>query len=108
MEEVLDFLSAIQDWFKGYFVPTLKGWVSPAIDDILDKIGSFFTTVFSWIFCFITGDFLGTISGFGITFFDTVSSSVASNISGGQFIYFVIGALISFPLLKLVIRIIRG
>lgn len=100
MEDVLDFLIGFKDM--------LFEILSPGVETILDLIGSFFTTVFSWIFGFITGDFLGTISGFGITFFDTVSSSVASNISGGQFIYFVIGALISFPLLKLVIRIIRG
>lgn len=100
MEEILDFLINFKDWLAGIF--------SFGGESVLELVGSFFSTVFFWIFGFITGEFLSTISGFGITFFDKISSTVSSTISDGQFIYFAIGALISFPLFKIAISIIRG
>ena len=78
------------------------------MDIVLDTIGSAFNVVFSWIFSFISGDFLESVSGYGISFFDTVAGAVSQNISSGQYIYFMIGSLITFPLLKIVINIIRG
>lgn len=93
----------IDELFEG-----LVGILSPAIDIVLDTIGSAFSVAFSWIFGFISGDFLKTISGYGISFFDTVAGAVSDNISSGQYIYFMIGSLITFPLLKIVINIIRG
>lgn len=98
---------SIDELFEG-LVDFLSGIFNPAIDVVLDFLTSSFGAVFSWIFSFISGDFMKTISDSGILFFDTVSGSLASSMSNGQFIYFVIGALISFPLLKIVINIIRG
>lgn len=100
---LIDFLQPIADTFES-ILNTLK----PAISDILDYIFGIFFIVFDWLFGFISGDFLKRLSNSGLKFFDNVSLSLASSISDGQFIYFTIGALISFPLLKIVINIIRG
>lgn len=102
-----DLFEGIKDFFSGCFTG-LANLLSPAIDVVLDFIGSAFSVVFSWIFGFLSGDFLKTISNYGISFFDTVAGSVSSNISSGQFIYFMIGSLITFPLFKIAINIIRG
>ncbi len=95
-----ELFESLVDFFSDLF--------NPAINVILDFLTTSFSAVFSWIFRFITGDFMETIADSGVSFFDTVSGSLASSISNGQFINFVIGALISFPLLKIVINIIRG
>lgn len=102
-----ELFEGIKDFFSGA-LESLANVLSPAIDVILNVIGSAFGVVFSWIFGFISGDFLKTISGYGISFFDTVAGAVLDNISSGQYIYFMIGSLITFPLLKIVINIIRG
>lgn len=102
-----ELFEGIKDFFSGCF-EGLADILSPAIDVILDFLGSAFGVAFSWIFAFISGDFLKTISGYGISFFDTVAGAVSNNISSGQYIYFMIGSVITFPLLKIVINIIRG
>lgn len=102
-EGLKEILQPIADTFEN-----ILNILKPAISDILDYIFGIFFTVFDWLFGFISGDFLKRLSNSGLKFFDNVSGSLASSISDGQFIYFVIGALISFPLLKIVINIIRG
>lgn len=98
---------SIDDLFEG-IKEFFSGILSPAADVILDFVASGFSTVFDWIFGFISGDLLVKFSDIGITYFDTISTSLAKNISNGQFMYFSIGALITFPLLKIVINLIRG
>lgn len=100
---LIDFLQPIADTFE-----SILNAIKPAISDLLQYIFDIFFTVFDWLFGFISGDFLVRFSSSGLKFFDKVSLSLSSSIYDGQFIYFVIGALISFPLLKIVINIIRG
>lgn len=102
-EGLKEFLQPISDSFE-----KLLNYLKPAISDILNYILDIFSVVFDWLFSFISGDFLKSVSNSGFKFFETVSYSLSSSISDGQFIYFSIGAFISFPLLKLVINIIRG
>lgn len=75
---------------------------------ILDVILEFFKTVFGWLYDFIFDDFLSYLFDFGYSAFNSICSLILSSISNGSFIYFILGALIAFPLLKLVINIIRG
>lgn len=102
-----ELFEGIKDFFDGCF-EWLGDKISPGVDIVLDLIGSLFTTVFKWLFDFIFLNFFDSLSDFGVTFFDNVGSSVSSTVANGTFIFIVVGALISFPLLKIVIGIIRG
>lgn len=75
---------------------------------ILDVILEFFKTVFGWLYDFIINDFILNLFDFGCSAFNSIGSLVFSSVSNGSFLYFILGALIAFPLLKLAIKIIRG
>lgn len=75
---------------------------------ILDVILEFFKTVFGWLYDFIVNDFILNLYDFGGSGFNSIGSLVLSSVSNGSFLYFILGALIAFPLLKLAIKIIRG
>lgn len=75
---------------------------------VLDIISDFFEKVFTWLYDFIFNDFISNLSDFGYSVFNSVSSLVFSSVSNGTFIYFILGALIAFPLVKICINIIRG
>lgn len=75
---------------------------------VLDIISDFFEKVFTWLYDFIFNDFIPNLSDFGYSVFNSVGSLVFSSVSNGTFIYFILGALIAFPLVKICINIIRG
>lgn len=75
---------------------------------ILDVILEFFKTVFGWLYDFIVNDFIFNLYDFGSSAFNSIGSLVLSSVSNGSFLYFILGAFIVFPLLKLAIKIIRG
>lgn len=75
---------------------------------ILDVILEFFKTVFGWLYDFIFNDFFPNLANFGYSAFNSIGSFVFSSVSNGTFIYFILGALIAFPLVKICINIIRG
>lgn len=86
----------------------LVEFLSPTVDSILDFISESFFTVLEWLSGFLILDFFPEVAAYGSSFFDTIGTSISSSFSNGNFINIMIGALIAFPLFKIVINIIRG
>jgi len=86
----------------------LSEFFSPAISSVLEFIVSCFGTVFDWFYDFFVNNILGTIYDFGKSGFASIADLVSNSITNGTFIFFIIGALIVFPIVKICINIIRG
>lgn len=77
-------------------------------DDYLNMVLDGFSEVFAWLFEMIFVDWLPMFAERGEEAFDMIYMRMYGNLASGEFIGSIIGVMISIPILKLVINIMRG